>query len=57
MKKRVEQDKVEIMDDLIPFLIGEGMRVEAYVTDASWYDVGYTEKYERLENPFVDNLF
>jgi NDP-sugar pyrophosphorylase family protein len=43
--------------DLIHFLIDEGERVEAYQTDAFWYDVGSTEKYEKLDNGLVDRLF
>ena len=31
--------------------------VEAYLTDAFWYDVGSTEKYEKLGNDLVDGLF
>jgi NDP-sugar pyrophosphorylase family protein len=45
------------MGDLIHFLIDEGERVEAYQTDAFWYDVGSTEKYEKLDNGLVDRLF
>lgn len=49
MKKRVERDKVEIVGYLIPFLIGKGMGVEAYLTDAFWYSVGSTENYEKID--------
>ena len=49
MKKRVERDKVEIVGDLIPFLIGKGMGVEAYLMDAFLYGVGSTEKYEKID--------
>ena len=51
------RDDLDIMGDLIHFLIDEGERVEAYQTDAFWYDVGSTEKYEKLDNGLVDRLF
>lgn len=47
---------VDIMGDLVPHLIRGGRGVEAYVTDAFWYDVGSAEKYEKLENHVVDGL-
>jgi mannose-1-phosphate guanylyltransferase len=53
----VGREKVDIMGDLIPFLICKERRVEAYLTDAFWYDVGSTEKYEKLDNHLVDELF
>jgi len=47
---------VDIMGDLIPYLFEKDMHVEAYLTDAFWYDVGSTEKYEKLDNHLVDEL-
>jgi len=52
----INRDAVDIMGDLIPHLIKKGKRAEAYVTDAFWYDLGSTEKYEKLDNGLVDNL-
>lgn len=52
-----EHVSLDIMSDLIPFLIARGRAVEAYTTDAFWYDVGSTEKYEKLDNDVVDTLF
>ncbi len=46
----------DIMGDLIPLLIERGEVVAAYLTDAFWYDVGSTEKYERLNHEKVDEL-
>ncbi|MCS6784270.1 MAG: nucleotidyltransferase family protein [Candidatus Caldarchaeum sp.] len=46
---------VDIMSDLIPALIESGEKVAAYVSEAFWYDVGTTEKYEKLTNEIVDN--
>lgn len=47
-------DAVDIMSDLIPLLIKRGERVSAYISDCFWYDVGSTEKYEKLSNEDVD---
>jgi mannose-1-phosphate guanylyltransferase len=48
---------IDIMGELIPYLIGKGRRVEVYVTDRFWYDVGSTEKYEKLDNDLIDRIF
>ena len=56
-KIAVGQENLDLMGDLIPFLIGDGRRVEAFMTSAFWYDVGSTEKYEKLDNHLVDELF
>jgi mannose-1-phosphate guanylyltransferase len=48
--------EVDLMGDLVPSLIEGGSRVDAYFTDAFWYDVGSTEKYEKLDNGQVDRL-
>ncbi len=45
---------VDIMSDLIPLLISRGEKVAAYVSDCFWYDIGSTEKYEKLSNEVVD---
>jgi mannose-1-phosphate guanylyltransferase len=41
------------MGDFIPFLLKEKKKVNAYSTDAFWYDVGSIERYERLDNDIV----
>jgi mannose-1-phosphate guanylyltransferase len=38
----------DLMGDVISYLVQKGRRVEAYLTDAFWYDVGSIERYERL---------
>ena len=38
----------DLMGDVISYLVQRGHRVEAYLTDAFWYDVGSIERYERL---------
>ncbi len=45
---------VDIMGDLIPLLVAKREPVYGYLTDAFWYDVGSTEKYEKLEPKLVD---
>jgi mannose-1-phosphate guanylyltransferase len=49
--------QLDIMSDLIPCLVGKGERVEVYKTKDFWYDVGSAEKYEKLDNHLVDQLF
>ncbi|MBS7631842.1 nucleotidyltransferase family protein [Candidatus Bathyarchaeota archaeon] len=51
-----DRKQLDIMGDLLPYMISKGRRVEAYLTDAFWYDVGSTEKYEKLDNSIVDCL-
>lgn len=53
----VGHEQLDLMGDLIPSLLDHGERVEAYVTNAFWYDIGSTEKYEKIDNGLVDNLF
>jgi mannose-1-phosphate guanylyltransferase len=40
----------DLMGDVISYLVQRGRRVEAYLTDAYWYDVGSVERYERLSS-------
>jgi len=47
--------EVDLMRDFIPELIRRGQRVEGYVTDAFWYDVGSIERYEKLDPLLVDS--
>ena len=49
--------ELDIMGDLVPYLLGRGAPVGAYVTDGFWYDVGSIEKYEKLDNDAVDRHF
>lgn len=45
------------MRDLIPYLVTKGELVHAYFTDSFWYDVGSTEKYEKLDNGEIEKHF
>jgi mannose-1-phosphate guanylyltransferase len=51
-----ESNSIDLMGDLVPFLIEKGKRTEVYVTDAFWYDVGSTEKYEKIDERLIDKL-
>jgi mannose-1-phosphate guanylyltransferase len=55
LKKLIEKkSNLDIMGDLLPHLIVIGERVQAYMTEASWYDLGTIERYEKLDNTFID---
>jgi len=49
-----EKGEADIMRDLIPLLISRKYHVAAFLTDAFWYDVGSTERYEKLDPKVVD---
>ena len=48
---------LDIMGGFIPELLKNNHRIMAYETDKFWYDVGSTEKYEKLDNGLVDKIF
>jgi mannose-1-phosphate guanylyltransferase len=45
---------LDVMSHLIPRLIEKGDVVHAYLTNAFWYDVGSTERYEKLDSHIID---
>jgi mannose-1-phosphate guanylyltransferase len=49
--------QVDLMKDLIPYLIKNGKLVYGYLSKDFWYDVGSTEAYEKLDHRFVDRAF
>jgi mannose-1-phosphate guanylyltransferase len=49
--------QVDMMKDLIPYLIENGKPVYGYLSKAFWYDVGSTEAYEKLDHRFVHKSF
>lgn len=53
-EKYVEMD---IMGHVIPHLIEEGLPVTVYEHNDFWYDVGTTERYEKLNNHMIEKLF
>jgi len=46
---------MDIMGDVIPYLIEKGTIVKPYVSDAFWYDLGSLERYERFENEHLSS--
>lgn len=46
--------ELDLMSHLIPHLIAKKAVVQAYPTSAFWYDVGSAERYEKLDNGFVE---
>ena len=51
-----QKQRLDLMADLIPHLIDAGERVYAYITDAFWYDMGSTEKYEKINNNTISKF-
>ena len=52
-----EKRVVDLMRDVIPYLINTGKPVYGFLSDAFWYDVGSMEAYEKLNPKLVENLF
>ena len=46
---------VDIMTDLIPYLIKGGKSVSGYLSNAFWVDVGSIEAYEKLDHKFIES--
>ena len=55
--KELSKDNLDIMGDYIPELIRRGYDLYAYKFSGFWYDIGSTEKFEKLDNHIVDELF
>ncbi len=55
VSKKYVNEEYDLMGHLIPELTARGV-VYVYETNASWYDIGSTEKYEKLDNSFADKL-
>jgi mannose-1-phosphate guanylyltransferase len=51
-----QKRNLDIMGDLIPYLIKKGELINAYFHDSFWYDVGSTERYEKLDYEIVDKF-
>ncbi|MCE4613519.1 MAG: nucleotidyltransferase family protein [Desulfurococcales archaeon] len=49
--------ELDIMGDLIPWLISQNMKVKAYTYKGPWYDVGSLERYEKLETSMFSEFF
>ena len=48
---------LDIMTHLIPTLVQKGLKVLVYKHGGFWYDVGSTEKYEKIDNELVEEIF
>jgi len=58
MEKLAEKrHRLDLMKDLIPYLVKVGKPVYGYLSDAFWYDVGSTEAYEKLDPRLVEEKF
>ena len=53
----IAKEDLDIMSDYIPELIHRGYEVYSYKFSGFWYDIGSTEKYEKLDGHLVDELF
>ena len=49
--------EIDIMGNLIPELIREEQPVYAYPHEGEWYDIGTTERYEKLDNNKIEEMF
>ena len=52
-----EKRDLDLMRDVIPYLIKIGKPVYGYLSDAFWYDVVSTEAYEKLSPKLVEQKF
>ena len=53
-KLSTDKSEIDVMGDLIPRLIADDEPVYAHLTNSFWYDVGSTEKYEKLGDGRVE---
>ena len=56
LQKSIESEEIDLMRDVIPYLLKLDKPVYGYLTDAFWYDVGSTEAYEKLNPKMVEDL-
>jgi Nucleoside-diphosphate-sugar pyrophosphorylase involved in lipopolysaccharide biosynthesis/translation initiation factor 2B, gamma/epsilon subunits (eIF-2Bgamma/eIF-2Bepsilon) len=47
----------DFMGDLIPWLITKRAKIYGYVYNEDWFDVGSLEKYKKLDNNYLRELF
>lgn len=48
--------KLDLMGEVIPYLIEKNEPVYGYLSNAFWYDVGSTEAYEKLDPKMIEEL-
>ncbi|RLI22118.1 hypothetical protein DRO54_01935 [Candidatus Bathyarchaeota archaeon] len=51
-----EKREIDLMGDIIPYLIRKNEPIYGYLSKAFWYDVGSTEAYEKLNPRMVEEL-
>uniref|UniRef100_A0A7C2FRR6 Nucleotidyltransferase family protein n=1 Tax=Thermosphaera aggregans TaxID=54254 RepID=A0A7C2FRR6_9CREN len=47
----------DFMGDLVPWLIAKGSKIYGYIYNGDWFDVGSLEKYKKLDNHYLSELF
>ena len=57
MDLRDRYEDLDIMGHFIPELIDRGLYISVYLHEGFWYDVGSTEKYEKLDNNVINKVF
>jgi mannose-1-phosphate guanylyltransferase len=50
-----DKPELDLMRDVVPYLIEGGKLVCSYLSDAFWYDIGSTEAYEKLNPKVVED--
>jgi mannose-1-phosphate guanylyltransferase len=54
---KANKDELDLMGEVLPYLISHEKPIYGYVSKAFWYDVLSTEAYEKLEPKQVDETF
>jgi mannose-1-phosphate guanylyltransferase len=57
MHESEHKDSIDIMGDLLTRLIGKGEKVEGFLFDDFWLDVGSIEAYEKVDPKKFDEIF
>jgi len=49
-----DNEELDLMGDVFPYLVKSGVPVYGYLTEAFWYDVGSAEAYEKLNHEIIE---